>query len=76
MWKSCGKERGKTCGKVVEKKVEKYCYWSFSTRCGEVFHNLSVAVGKFSRAFAHKLAGVRCEFCTVSTGLTNTTIIL
>lgn len=72
LWKRARKNLRKSCGE----KSGKVLLLEFSTRCGEVFHNLSVAVGKFSRAFAHKLAGVRCEFCTVSTGLTNTTIIL
>jgi len=72
LWKKTRKSLRKSCGE----KSGKVWFLEFSTKCGEVFHNLSEAVGKFSRVFTHSLTGIKCEFYTVSTGLTNTTIIL
>lgn len=72
MWKKARKSLRKSCGE----KSGKVLILEFSTVCDRVFHNLNVAVGKFSSGFAHRLTGVKSEFYTISTGLTNTTIIL
>lgn len=72
MWKKARKSLRKSCGE----KSGKVLVGEFSTVRDEVFHNLNVAVGKFSNGFTHRLTGVKSEFCTISTGLTNTTIIL
>lgn len=72
LWKSARKNLRKSCGE----KSGKVRTQKFSTKCGEVFHSFSVIVEKFYKAFTHRLTGVKYEFYTVSTGLTNTTIIL
>lgn len=72
LWKKARKNLRKSCGE----KSGKVGFGEFSTECKEVFHNLGGVVGKFSKGFTQELTGIKCEFCTVSTGLTNTTIIL
>lgn len=72
MWKKARKSLRKSCGE----KSGKVLVLEFSTKCNKVFHILGVAVGKFSRGFTHKSTSVRSGFYTISTGLTNTTIII
>lgn len=66
--KSLRESCGEKCGKLWIKK--------FSTKYVRVFHKKSVIVEKFYQVFTHNVTDVRSEFYTVSTGLTNTTIIL
>lgn len=72
MWKKARKSLRKSCGE----KSGKVWVLKFSTECNKVFHILSVVVGKFSNGFTHKLTDVKNGFYTISTRLTNTTIIL
>lgn len=72
LWKKARKNLRKSCGEKSGKvRIQK-----FSTICGEVFHSLGGAVGKFSNGFTHEMTDVKNGFCTISTWLTNTTIIL
>lgn len=72
LWKKMGISLRKSCGE----KSGKVRISEFSTVCEKVFHNLSGAVGKFSKSFTHESTDVKNRFYTISTGLTNTTIIL
>lgn len=72
MWKNTRKSVRKSCGE----KSGKVGICEFSTKCGQVFHKSGWVVEKFSIGFTHGLTGVGNGFCTVSTGLTNTTINL
>lgn len=72
LWKSARKNLRKSCGE----KSGKVRMLEFSTKREEVFHSMNEIVEKFYIGFTHKLTGVKNEFYTISTGLTNTTIIL
>lgn len=72
MWKSLWVSLGESCGEVLGELWKS----KFSTKCGQVFHRMGEVVEKFSWGFTHGLTDVKWRFYTVSTGLTNTTIIL
>lgn len=72
LWKSARKNLRKSCGE----KSGKVWFSEFSTKREEVFHSMNEIVEKFYIGFTHRMTGVMNEFYTISTGLTNTTIIL
>ena len=72
MWKNLCENLRESCGK----KCEKLWINKFSTKFAGVFHRFGVTVEKFYHGYTQDMTGVMSGFYTVSTGLTNTTIIL
>jgi hypothetical protein len=72
LWRSLRESLLKTCGKVSTSwRDSGFCTWRGGK--SRVFHGL---VKSFPMGFPRRLTGVYGQFCTVSTGLTITTIII